>query len=237
MQVGQNVGAGDQDGTNSAARVAIVRGAIAVGINAIIFLALGRNICWWFTDDAAVHAVAVAILPVIAVYQAADGLRVVGAGCLRGVGRLGAALISDIIGFWVLGVPIGAYLALGPPDMGMLGLWKGFCFGVLAVMTPIVLKAWGVGGRTKSRSCPSMKTRAWPRRVVRYSRKRVGGERAAGEGVAARITVAILVYCRHLEYSYSCVIRFSASDLPAAGDRGGHHAVPPAPPRGGGYDR
>jgi hypothetical protein len=30
--------------------------------------------------------------------------------------------------------------------MGMLGLWKGFCFGVLAVMTPIVIKAWGVGG-------------------------------------------------------------------------------------------
>ena len=86
-----------------------------------------------------------AALPVVALYQAGTacaswGLR------LRGVGRLGAALISDIIGFWVLGVPIGAYLALGPPDMGMLGLWKGFCFGVLAVMTPIVLKAWGVGG-------------------------------------------------------------------------------------------
>lgn len=144
MQVGQNVGAGDQDGTNSAARVAIVRGAIAVGINAIIFLALGRNICWWFTDDAAVHAVAVAILPVIAVYQAADGLRVVGGGCLRGVGMLREMIAADFIGFWCLGIPCGAWLCLGT-TWKVYGLWWGFAFGVVVVLWPILRLAWRVG--------------------------------------------------------------------------------------------
>ena len=146
IKVGQNVGAGSTDGARAAARLAMVRGAVGVTINAFIFLIFGDKICWWFTNEKAVHDMAVGILPVVALYQAADGLRVVGAGCLRGVGRLGAALLSDVIGFWVLGVPIGAYLALGPPNMGMHGLWKGFCFGVVTVMTPIVLKAWGVGG-------------------------------------------------------------------------------------------
>ena len=146
IKVGQNVGAGSTDGARAAARLAMMRGAVGVAVNAFVFMVFGDKICWWFTNEKTVHDCALAALPVVALYQAADGLRVVGAGCLRGVGRLGAALISDIIGFWVLGVPIGAYLALGPPDMGMLGLWKGFCFGVLAVMTPIVLKAWGVGG-------------------------------------------------------------------------------------------
>jgi MATE family multidrug resistance protein len=146
IKVGQNVGAGSTDGARTAARLAMMRGAVGVAVNAFIFMVFGDKICWWFTNEKSVHDCAVAALPVVALYQAADGLRVVGAGCLRGVGRLGAALISDVIGFWVLGVPIGAYLALGPPNMGMHGLWKGFCFGVVAVMTPIVLKAWGVGG-------------------------------------------------------------------------------------------
>jgi MATE family multidrug resistance protein len=146
IKVGQNVGAGSTDGARAAARLAMMRGAVGVAVNAFVFMVFGDKICWWFTNEKSVHDCAVAALPVVALYQAADGLRVVGAGCLRGVGRLGAALISDVIGFWVLGVPIGAYLALGPPNMGMHGLWKGFCFGVVAVMTPIVLKAWGVGG-------------------------------------------------------------------------------------------
>jgi Na+-driven multidrug efflux pump len=48
VQVGQNVGAGDQEGTNSAARVAIVRGAIAVGVNALVF---GASWSHWFPYD------------------------------------------------------------------------------------------------------------------------------------------------------------------------------------------
>jgi hypothetical protein len=69
----------------------------------------------------------------------------VGAGCLRGVGRLSSALVSDIIGFWVLGIPVGCWLALGPLGMSTFGIWSGFAFGVAVVMTPIVVKAWNVG--------------------------------------------------------------------------------------------
>ena len=83
--------------------------------------------------------------PVIALYQMADGIRVVGAGCLRGVGRLSSALVSDIVGFWLLGIPVGCWLALGPWGMSTMGIWCGFTFGVVMVMTPIVVKAWNVG--------------------------------------------------------------------------------------------
>ena len=113
VQVGQGVGGGDRAATDRAARSALTRGAGGVLINAAVFLLFGSSICWWFTTDPAVHAVAAAILPVIAVYQAADGLRVVGAGVLRGAGRLGAALVADVVGFWVFGIPAGCYLALG----------------------------------------------------------------------------------------------------------------------------
>ena len=149
VQVGQGVGGGDNEETTRAARQALCRGALGVTLNAAIFIFLGSQICWWFTSDPTVHAIAVACLPVIAVYQLADGMRVVGAGCLRGVGRLSSALISDVVGFWMLGIPVGYWLALGSPKMNTYGIWLGFAFGVVMVMTPIVVKAWNVGKKEK----------------------------------------------------------------------------------------
>ena len=75
---------GQPRGSQGCRAPAMIRGALGVAFNAAVFLFLGHHICWWFTRDAAVHATAVAILPVVATYQAADGVRVVGAGCLRG---------------------------------------------------------------------------------------------------------------------------------------------------------
>ena len=144
VKVGQSVGAGNLAEARDAARSAMIRGALGVAFNAAVFLFLGHHICWWFTRDAAVHATAVAILPVVATYQAADGVRVVGAGCLRGVGRVRAALISDVVGFWVIGIPLAYHLALRR-GMEAMGIWWGLCVGMIAVMASVCVKAWGVG--------------------------------------------------------------------------------------------
>ena len=150
------VGGGDGQGAQRAARTSMLNGVYGVAINAFIYVVFGKQICWWFTSDPAVHAVAVSILPVVAAYQAADGLRVVSAGCLRGVGRLNAALVSDVVGFWILGIPIGYYLAL-PMGMGAMGIWLGFAFGVIAVTTTYLPP-----GRSRStRSTPAAVTLAF----------------------------------------------------------------------------
>lgn len=145
VQVGQGVGGGNKDDITRAARATLTRGVYGVAVNAAVFIFLGTHICWWFTSEPAVHAVALKIVPVVALYQAADGIRVVAAGCLRGVGKLSLALVSDIIGFWILGIPIGCWLALGPWKWSTFGIWAGFTFGVVVVMAPIVVKAWHVG--------------------------------------------------------------------------------------------
>ena len=57
----------------------------------------------------------------------------------------------------MLGIPIGAYLALGPPAMGLLGLWVGLLLGecihdlsfgvlVLRIKWDEVAKAAAAGG-------------------------------------------------------------------------------------------
>jgi hypothetical protein len=113
VKVGQNVGAGDQSAATEAARTSLKRGAIGVALNALVFVCFGTQLCGFFTDDPSVIRTAATLAPTLAAYQAFDGLRVVGAGCLRGVGRLRAALVSDVIGFWVVGVPLGYWLAMG----------------------------------------------------------------------------------------------------------------------------
>ena len=163
VKVGQNVGAGDQSAATEAARTSLKRGAIGVALNALVFVCFGTQLCGFFTDDPSVIRTAATLAPTLAAYQAFDGLRVVGAGCLRGVGRLRAALVSDVIGFWVVGVPLGYWLAsggsaapgpfacfdalLGGGGGGARGIWTGFATGVGLVAAPVVAQAWAVGTR------------------------------------------------------------------------------------------
>ena len=102
IKVGQGVGGGDGREAQRAARTSMLNGVYGVAINAAHLRRIRETNLLVVHVDPAVHAVAVSILPVVAAYQAADGLRVVSAGCLRGVGRLNAALVSDVVGFWIL---------------------------------------------------------------------------------------------------------------------------------------
>jgi len=73
-----------------------------------------------------------ALLPVAAAFQVFDGVQVVGAGVLRGAADTRFAAIIALVGYWVLGLPLGAYLAfhLG---QGPRGLWWGLTLGLAIV--------------------------------------------------------------------------------------------------------
>ena len=69
--------------------------------------------------------------------------------------------MSDVIGFWVVGVPLGYWLAMGGSAQpgpfacfdallgggGARGIWTGFATGVGLVAAPVVAQAWAVGTR------------------------------------------------------------------------------------------
>jgi hypothetical protein len=57
-----------------------------------------------------VIAVAASLIPIAGVFQIFDGLQVVAAGVLRGAGDTRAAMISNVLGFWLVGMPVP------PPD-------------------------------------------------------------------------------------------------------------------------
>ena len=88
--------------------------------------------------DAQVIAGCAAILPIAAAFQIFDGAQVVGCGVLRGIGRTRPAMFFNLVAYWVLGLPIGAWLAFRQ-GWGLAGVWWGLALGLGVVATLMVL--------------------------------------------------------------------------------------------------
>jgi MATE family multidrug resistance protein len=130
--VGNAVGRGDSVGARRSARTALICGTAFMSLTATIFLLVPGVLAGLYTTDAAVLAVAVSLIPVAGVFQVFDGLQAVGAGVLRGLGDTRAPMLINILGFWLLGMPVSIYLGFYA-GLGPRGLWWGFVAGLGAV--------------------------------------------------------------------------------------------------------
>ena len=98
----------------------------------LLFILIPNQLASTLVVHKGVQDVAAALIPIAGVFQIGDGLQVVAVGCLRGMGDVRSAVIANIAGFWVLGLPIGAWLAFGY-DLGPAGFWWGLVIGLSAV--------------------------------------------------------------------------------------------------------
>ena len=123
-RIGNLIGARDPIGAQRAAWVALGLGAGVMAVCGILFVALRHQLPSWYTDDAAVIALCVGILPIAAAFQVFDGVQVVGAGVLRGMGRTRPAAWINLVAYYVLALPLGWWwcFELGH---GLSGLWWG----------------------------------------------------------------------------------------------------------------
>src|SRR5262249_2641133 len=131
-RVGNLLGAREPDAAQRAAWVSFALGAGVMALAALFFVA-GRD--WLpraYTPDAGVVAATAAIPPIAAAFHIFDGSPVVGCGILRGMGRVRPATAFNLIGYWLLGVPLGGWLALRG-GMGLAGLWWGLALGLAVV--------------------------------------------------------------------------------------------------------
>jgi MATE family multidrug resistance protein len=110
---------------------------------AAVFLLFPEPLTDMFMKDGEVGArdVCLLLLPIAAVFQVVDGLQVVSLGALRGVADTKVPMIINLVGFWCLGIPAGAWLAFGL-DRGPEGLWWGLTVGLTAVALFLVLRVW-----------------------------------------------------------------------------------------------
>jgi MATE family multidrug resistance protein len=90
-----------------------------------------------YTPDLAVVTLAAMTLPIAAAFQIFDGIQAVGCGVLRGMGRPQAAAVFNVIGYWLLALPIGWWIGIRQGWLG--GLWWGLVLGLAVVATGVVV--------------------------------------------------------------------------------------------------
>src|SRR5204862_7842563 len=84
-------------------------------------------------------ATAVPLLAVFAVFQLSGGIQGVGAGVLRGAGDTRFAFVANLVGHYVVGLPVAIVLGLRL-GQGVIGLWWGLCAGLTAVAMALLTR-------------------------------------------------------------------------------------------------
>jgi len=130
--VGQAVGRDDALSARRSARTALVVGATFMLMTGTMFLSVPRLLAGLYTNASDVIVVAAALLPLAGLFQVFDGIQVVASGVLRGLGDTRAPMIINLIGFWIIGIPVGLLLGFRA-GMGAQGLWWGLVLGLASV--------------------------------------------------------------------------------------------------------
>jgi MATE family multidrug resistance protein len=153
VRVGQAIGRKAPAEAASAGWAAIMLGAGAMAVFSGVLLLFPRLIAGSFTADDAVIAATIPLLFVAAIFQFFDGLQITATGALRGAGNTHAGLIVQIVGYWIIGLPIG-YLFGFRLRYGAVGLWMGLCAGL--IVAGITLAAIWRKTTTKLRATPGV---------------------------------------------------------------------------------
>jgi MATE family multidrug resistance protein len=148
VRVGLALGRRDEAGVARAGWTAWVIGVGFMAAMALVMWAVPRELVTLFLADvpgnAVVIGLAVSFLQVAAAFQLVDGAQVIGAGMLRGLHDTRWPLIFALVGYWGVGLGIGAWLAFAADWKGV-GIWIGLATG-LASVAVLMLARWLMRG-------------------------------------------------------------------------------------------
>lgn len=130
VRVGTAVGRGDGAGTRLAGLVGVASGTLFMIASALVLFAIPRELSRTLTDDAHVIDASLPFMFVAACFQLGDGAQTVAQGALRGAGDTRFPLFVNLLGHWIIGLPLGWALheRLGPEAM-----WWGLTAGLFTV--------------------------------------------------------------------------------------------------------
>ena len=144
VRVGLAFGRRDEAGITRAGWTSWVIGVGFMGTMAMVMWAVPRQLVTLFLNDVPANAMviglAVSFLRVAAAFQLVDGAQVIGAGMLRGLHDTRWPLLFALVGYWVVGLGIGAWLAFAADWKGV-GIWVGLASG-LAAVAALMLGRW-----------------------------------------------------------------------------------------------
>jgi MATE family multidrug resistance protein len=140
VSVGHAVGAGDGPRARRAGWLALGLGTGFMLLAAVVFLVEPGPLIALYTRDPQVMAVGPGLLVLAAAFQIFDGIQTVSTGALRGLGETRIPMLANLVGYWVLGLPLGLTLCF-VFRWGIYGLWSGILMALI-VIALVLLARW-----------------------------------------------------------------------------------------------
>lgn len=145
IRVGLAAGRGQTARMLRAGWTAYALGVGFMGVAAMLMWLAPSTLIGFFLDttlaeNVQVVQLAVQFLAWAALFQLADGAQAVSAGMLRGLHDTRVPMALAAFGYWILGVPIGAFLAF-VVGWGGVGVWVGLATG-LTVVAFLLTRRW-----------------------------------------------------------------------------------------------
>ncbi len=145
VRVGRAHGAGDHEAVTRAGWTAYAMGVGFMAVTASVMILFPQMLIAAFLDldapeNAEVVRLAAIFLAFAGLFQIVDGAQAVGGGMLRGLRDTTVPMIYALIGYWGVGLPLGALLAF-PVGLEGRGIWMGLSAG-LAVVAVLLLVRW-----------------------------------------------------------------------------------------------
>jgi MATE family, multidrug efflux pump len=138
-RVGRAVGRGDARATRTAGLGGLGAGAVFMLLAALLFLLAPRALAGLLSSDRGVIDRAAPLIGIAALFQLSDGVQAVAAGALRGAGDTRAPLVANLVGHYLVGLPLGIALCFGL-GLGARGLWWGLSAGLSVVAFVLALR-------------------------------------------------------------------------------------------------
>ena len=134
IRVGQWLGKNNIPAVRRSAFVGMALGSGIMAISAVLLIVFPKVVMGLYVDlsipaNQALVPIATSMLTVAAIAQILDGVQTTVAGALRGLQDTTVPMVLSFVGFWMVGLSLGYWLAFGL-GLGGVGLWMGQSIGI-----------------------------------------------------------------------------------------------------------
>ncbi|KAJ3180902.1 hypothetical protein HDU87_001548 [Geranomyces variabilis] len=130
-RIGNSLGANAVRTARAAALAGVILAACIAVISCSTLFAVRNQWGWLWSADPEVVRLVASILPLAAMFQLSDAVGAVAGGVLRGCGRPDFGAYINLVGYYVIGLPLG-FMAAFKFGMDLAGLWVGLTVGLIS---------------------------------------------------------------------------------------------------------
>ena len=126
VKVGFSNGAKNYQDLKKYAYSGIIFSIIFMACSAVVIGLCPEFLIGLFTADYALIKVCVPVVYVLCLFQVFDGLQVALSGIFKGIKKTKIVMISNVISYWCIAIPMGCFLGLHL-KLNLLGFWSSLC--------------------------------------------------------------------------------------------------------------